>query len=141
MTTSASFFCGSTYAAKSDLRALDGILDLFQGPAALAHVALDLPSVLDRVRDVEVDLEVKELLHALVEERVQAFNDQDLRGLDLLRRVEEPGDVVVDRLLDGVPRLEGLDLLVHEVEVLGLRGKRGHILLLAAIAVEAVVIV
>merc|ERR1719313_1413660 len=83
------------------LAALDGVLDLLQGPPALLHVALDLPRELDLVRDVEVDLEVEQLLHALVKERVQTLDDQDFRGLDLLRRVEEPGHVVVDRLLDG----------------------------------------
>ena len=72
---------------------------------------------------------------------MQTLDDQDFRGLDLLRRVEEPGHVVVDRLLDGFARLEILDLLVHQVEVLGLGGKRGHVLLLAAETVEAMEVV
>lgn len=39
---------------------------------------LDLPRELDLIRDVEVDLEVEQVTHALVVERVQAFNHQDL---------------------------------------------------------------
>jgi hypothetical protein len=45
---------------------------------ALAH--LDLPGELDLVGDVQVDLEVAQVTHALVVEGVQALNDQNLRS-------------------------------------------------------------
>ena len=83
--------------------------------ATLGHVTLDLPRELDVVGDVEVDLEVEHVANALVREGVEALEDEDVRGLDLLRGVEHAGDVVVDRLLDGLALLERLDLVVHEV--------------------------
>jgi len=46
--------------------------------AALGHVALDLPRKLDLIADVEVDLEVDQVAHALIEEGVEALDHQDL---------------------------------------------------------------
>jgi hypothetical protein len=50
-------------------------LDGLQGVAALGHVTLDLPRELHLVGDVQVDLEVQQVAHALVVERVQALDD------------------------------------------------------------------
>mmetsp|Transcript_5430 Transcript_5430/g.18886 ORF Transcript_5430/g.18886 Transcript_5430/m.18886 type:complete len:398 (-) Transcript_5430:65-1258(-) len=126
---------------KVGLARLDGRLDRLEGVAALGHVALDLPRELDVVGDVEVDLEVVHVAHALVVEGVQALHDEDLGGGDLLRRVEEAGHVVVDRLLDGLALHQVLHLAVHVVEVLGLRRERGDVVVLAPLAVAAVVVV
>lgn len=49
--------------------------------------------------------------------------------------------MVVDGFLDGLALLDGLDLLVHEVKILRLWRKRGDTLLLAAITVQAMVII
>lgn len=46
---------------------------------------------------------------------IEAGRHQNLRGVDLLRRVKLAGDVVVDRLVDGLAILERLDLVEHEV--------------------------
>ena len=97
------------------LARLDGGLDGLQGVATLGHVALDLPGELHVVGDVEVDLEVEHLAHALIREGVEALEDQDVGGLDRLRGVHHAGDVVVDALLHGLTLLERLDLVVHEV--------------------------
>jgi hypothetical protein len=71
---------GVDVGVKVGLAALDGLLDGVQAVAALRHVALDLPRKLDLVGDVEVDLEVDQLADALVEEGVEALDDQDLGG-------------------------------------------------------------
>eukprot|EP00955_Chlamydomonas_euryale_P056838 356567-Chlamydomonas_euryale.AAC.8 len=64
-----------------------------------------------------------------------------LGGVDLLRRVQQTSHVVVDGLVHGLALLQGLDLLVHEVEVLRLGVEGSHLRLLAAVAVKAVVVV
>mmetsp|Transcript_4334 Transcript_4334/g.9805 ORF Transcript_4334/g.9805 Transcript_4334/m.9805 type:complete len:407 (+) Transcript_4334:94-1314(+) len=123
------------------LACLDGRLDGLQGVSTLRHVALDLPRELDLVGDVEVDGEVAEVAHALVHERVKSLDDEDLRRLDLLRRVHDTRDVVVDALVHALSLLERLDLLVHEVELLLLDVQRrlsGH---LASLAIVEVVVV
>ena len=61
------------------LAGLDRGLDGLQAVAALRHVALDLPRKLDLVADVQVDLEVAEVSHPVVEEGVQALDHQDLQ--------------------------------------------------------------
>lgn len=86
--------------------------------SALHHVPLDLPCELDLVRDVKVDGEVEQFAHALVDEGVEALDDDDGGGLDLLRGVQGPVDVVVDGLLDALAVLEVVELLVHEVKLL-----------------------
>jgi hypothetical protein len=55
--------------------------------------------------------------------------------------VEETGHVVVDGLVDSLALLHGLDLLVHELEVLGLGGEGSDGLLLATKAIKAMVVV
>lgn len=72
---------------------------------------------------------------------MKPFDDEDLGGLDELWRVEQPGDVVVDGLIHGLPFLESLNLLVHQVEVVGPRVERGDALLLPPGPVEGVVVV
>jgi hypothetical protein len=46
---------------------------------------------------------------------VEALEDQDVGGHNLLGGVHHAGDVVVDALLHGLALLQVLDLLVHEV--------------------------
>ncbi len=60
---------------KVRLARLNAGLDALQRVAALGHVALDLPRKLDLVADVQVDLEVDQLAHALVVEGVQALRN------------------------------------------------------------------
>ena len=86
--------------------------------SALHHIPLDLPRELDLVRDVEVDREVQQVAHALVDEGVEPLDDDNGGGLDLLGGVEGPVDVVVDGFHDALPVLEVVELLVHEVELL-----------------------
>ena len=57
--------------------------------------------------------------------------------LDLLGGVQQAGDVVVDGLLHRLALLQGLDLLVHQVKVLGLGVQRSHARGGAALAVQA----
>jgi hypothetical protein len=64
-----------------------------------------------------------------------------LCGVDLLGGVQKARHVVVDGLVDGLALLEGLDLVVHQVKVLGLGVQGGDAGLAAALAVEAVVVV
>lgn len=97
---------------------LDRSLDGLQGVSALHHVPLDLPRELDLVRDVKVDGEVQQVAHALVDEGVEALDDHDGGGLDLLGLVQGPVHVVVDGLLDALAVLEVVELLEHEVELL-----------------------
>lgn len=64
---------------KVGLARLDGGLDGLERVPALGHVTLDLPRKLDIVRDVQVDLEVEQVTHALIVKGVQALDDQNLR--------------------------------------------------------------
>jgi hypothetical protein len=73
---------------------------------------LEVYNVPPRTRNVQVDAEVDELVDTVIEEGVQALDDQDLRGLDGLRGVQQAGDVVVDGLVDRLALLECLDLRV-----------------------------
>ena len=109
------------------LPGVDGGLDALKGVSTLCHIALDLPGELDLVGDVEVDAEVDQVVDTVIVEGVKSLDDENLRRVGLLRRVKQSGDVVVDGLVDRLSRLEGLDLLVHEVEVLGLRGEGGDL--------------
>ena len=97
------------------LARLDGRLDGLERVTTLGHVALNLPRKLNLVGDVQVNLEIKHVAHALVGERVKTFEDEHLRGFNLLRRVEHARDVVVDRLIDSLTLLERLDLFVHQI--------------------------
>ena len=92
------------------LTGLDGGLDGLQGVATLSHITLDLPGELGLVGDVQVDAEIDELVDAVIEEGVETLNDEDLGGINLLRGIEETGDMVVDGLLDSLALLESLDL-------------------------------
>lgn len=95
---------------KIGLAGLDGGLDGLQGVATLSHITLDLPGKLDLVRDVEIDAEIHQVVDAVIKEWVQAFNDQDLRGINALRGVQESRNVVVDRLINSLALFQILDL-------------------------------
>lgn len=104
---------------------LDGGLDGLKRVSALHHVPLDLPRELDLVRDIQVDGEVQQVAHAVVDERVEALDNDDRGGLDLLGGVQRAVDVVIYRLHDRLASLEVAQLLVHEVESLLVRVQRG----------------
>mmetsp|Transcript_37187 Transcript_37187/g.79328 ORF Transcript_37187/g.79328 Transcript_37187/m.79328 type:complete len:405 (+) Transcript_37187:327-1541(+) len=123
------------------LACLDGGHDGLQGVSALLHVTLDLPVELDIRRDVEVKAEVDELTDALVNEGVEALDDDDGGGFDLLGRVEGSVDVVVDGLHDRLSVLERLNVLVHEIELLLGRVEGGEAGDLASLAVVEMVVV
>lgn len=103
---------------KKKKKYLDGGLDGLERVSALHHVPLDLPRELDLVGDVQVDREVEQVAHALVDEGVEALDDDDGGGLDLLGGVQGAVDVVVDGLHHALPVLEVVELLEHEVELL-----------------------
>jgi hypothetical protein len=92
------------------LTGLDGCLDRIEGVATLCHIALYLPCKLDVIRDIEVDTEVNKFVDAVIVEGVEAFDDEDLWGLDLLRGIQKASHVVVDGLVDGLALLQRLDL-------------------------------
>ena len=73
-------FLGVNVLVKVGFAGLDGGLNVLQAVAALLHVALNLPRELDLGRDVEVDLVVAQLRHALVEEGVEALDDEHLHA-------------------------------------------------------------
>ena len=72
---------------------------------------------------------------------VQTFNDEDLGRLDGFGRIQETSNMVVDRLLDWFSVFDSLNLLVHEVEIIGSRVERRHTLHLPPGSVERVVVV
>ena len=109
------------------LTGLNGSHDGFERVSTLFHVTLDLPVKLDIRGDVEVKGEVKEVTDAVVVHGVKTLEDDDRSGLDLFGGVKSSVDVVVDGLLNSLSLLEGLDLLVHEVEVV-LEGVKGSAL-------------
>ena len=97
-----------------DLRA-----DLFRGVAALGHVPLHLPLVLELGLRVKPDVEVEQAPQARHEEGMQSLDDDHLSRLDLLRRPEGAIGVVVNRLHDRIPALEREQLVLHQGEVVG----------------------
>ena len=109
--------------------------------ATLLHITLDLPVQLDLVTDVKVQREVKKTTDTLVKHGVKTLNDDDGGGLNGLGGVQSTVDVVVDGLRDRLAILQGLDLLVHEVEVVLALIEGGKTGLLAAIAVVEMVII
>ena len=123
------------------LAGFDGCKDGFERVSAFLHVALDLPVELDIRGNVEVKSEIKEIQNACIVHGMEAFKDNDGCGLDLLWGVQGSVDVVVDGLLHGLSRLERLDLLVHEVEVVLQRVEGGALGDFAAFAVVQVVVV
>mmetsp|Transcript_11820 Transcript_11820/g.16430 ORF Transcript_11820/g.16430 Transcript_11820/m.16430 type:complete len:410 (+) Transcript_11820:397-1626(+) len=123
------------------LPGLDGGLDRLKGVTALFHITLDLPGELDLIGDVEVNSEIKQLSHTIIKHGVEALNNHDRGGLDLLGGVQGTVDVVVDGLLDGLAGLELLQLFVHEVEVVLLLVKSGQTRNLTAVSVVQMVVI
>ena len=80
-------------------------------------------------------------VHAVVGERVQAFQNQNFRGDNLFSRVKNASHVVVDRLLDRFAFLQGFDLFVHQVKVLLFQVERGQARFLTALTVVQVVVI
>ena len=76
----------------------------------LSHITLNLPGELGLVRDVEIDAEINELVHAVIKERVETLNDEDLRGFNGLRGIEETRDVIVDGLVNRLTFLQSFNL-------------------------------
>ena len=66
------------------LAGVDGLLDALGRVAALLHVPLQLPGKLDIVTDVQVQLEVQQVPHALVKEGMKALHHQDLQSRSML---------------------------------------------------------
>ena len=102
---------GVNVGIKVGLASRNGLLDALLRVPALSHVALQLPGKLDIVRDVQVDLEVQQVAHALVVEGVEALNDEDLQARD-----QELGGVsrqvcAERRTVEGV-RSEGLQYAI-----------------------------
>ena len=97
------------------LARLDRSLDGLERVATLGHVALNLPGELNVIGDIEVNLEVEHLTDTLVREGVEALENENVGGFNLLGGVEHASDVVVDGLVHGLALLERLDLVVHEV--------------------------
>ena len=123
------------------LTGFDGGHDGFEGVSTLFHVTLDLPVELDFIGDVKVEGEVKEVANTLVVHGVKTFEDDDGGGLDGFGGVEGSVNVVVDGLADGFSVLEGLNLLVHEVEVVLKGVKSGSLGYLTALTVVKVVVI
>jgi len=86
--------------------------------ATLFHVTLDLPVKLDIRADVKVEAEVNELPDPLVYEGVEALNDDDGSGLNLLWLIKSSIGVVVNGLHDRLSVLERLHVFEHKIELL-----------------------
>mmetsp|Transcript_10491 Transcript_10491/g.16589 ORF Transcript_10491/g.16589 Transcript_10491/m.16589 type:complete len:341 (-) Transcript_10491:647-1669(-) len=114
---------GSNELVEVRLAGLDGRDDILLLVPTLRHITLNLPSHLDRVRDVDVKGEVKAVDNILIEHRVESLDDDDVVGVDKLHGVNLSGVVVVDGLLDGPTLLESLELVSHQLEVVGLHVK------------------
>ena len=123
------------------LAGFDGGHDGFEGVTTLFHITLDLPVELDLIGDIKVKGEVKKVTDTFVVHRVKTFEDDDRGRLDLLRSVKSSVDVVVDGLHDGLSVLEGVDLLVHEVEVILKRVQGGESRNLTSLTVVKMVII
>jgi len=59
-------------------------------------------------------------------QRQQALDDHELARLDQDRADQLPGRVVVDRLEDGPPQREQLEVLLHHVDVVAVRVEHGE---------------
>mmetsp|Transcript_81113 Transcript_81113/g.180263 ORF Transcript_81113/g.180263 Transcript_81113/m.180263 type:complete len:454 (+) Transcript_81113:3-1364(+) len=123
------------------LALLDVCLHLLLSPTALRDIASHLPSKFHFVHDVDVDSEVECFANAIVHDGMQALNDHNLVGLDQLRGILEARVVVVDRLVDGLPRLQRRHLRIHELEIVLLRVQRCETCHLAAGTIVDVVVV
>jgi hypothetical protein len=106
------------------LSGLNGGHNGFKRVATLFHITLDLPVELDIGGDIEVEGEVKKFTDTGVVHGVKTLEDDNRSGLNGLRGVKSSIDVVVDGLTNGLSALEGLDLFVHEIEVV-LKGVEG----------------
>mmetsp|Transcript_58317 Transcript_58317/g.123752 ORF Transcript_58317/g.123752 Transcript_58317/m.123752 type:complete len:254 (+) Transcript_58317:157-918(+) len=119
----------------------DIFLNLLLSPPPFGHVSLHLPSKLHIVDDVYVNAEVQLRASALVVERMQTFEDHHLIRLDELRSVFVASIMIIDRLIYGLPLLEGLDLGAHEFEVVLASVQCRELRDLAAKAVVDVIVV
>ena len=132
---------GGNVGIEIGLTGLDGGEDGLEGVTTLLHITLDLPVQLDLVTDVKVQREIEKATDTLVKHGVKTLNDDDGSGLNGLGGVQSTVDVVVDGLGDGLTVLQGLDLLVHEVEVVLALIEGGEARNLAAIAVVEMVVI
>ena len=120
---------------------LDGCHDGFEGVTTLFHIALDLPVELDIRGDIKVKGEVDEFTDTVINEGVESLNDDDGGGLDLLGCVKGSVNVVVNGLHDALSVLKGLDMLIHEVELLLGSVKGGEARDLTSVTVVKMVII
>lgn len=123
------------------LAGLDGSQDGLERVSTLFHVTLDLPVQLDLIGDVKVKGEVEKITNTIVVHGVKTFENDDGGWFDGLGGVKGSVDVVVDGLGNSLSVLQGLDLLVHEVEVVLKRVKGSQSSNLAAVTVVQVVVI
>jgi hypothetical protein len=123
------------------LSGLNGSHDGFKRVTTLFHITLDLPVKLDIIRDIKVKGEVKQVTDTIVVHGVKTLEDDDRGGFDGLGSVKSSVDVVVDGLRDGLSVLEGLDLLVHEVEVVLKRVEGGESRNLTSVTIIRMVVI
>eukprot|EP00963_Diacronema_lutheri_P007453 scaffold649_cov347-Pavlova_lutheri.AAC.92 len=67
---------------------------------------------------------------------MEALNHQDVGCLDGFSGVQDSRHMVVNGLVHRLSLSQGLDLIVHEVKVLGLGCKGGHTCILATVAIQ-----
>lgn len=99
------------------LASFDGSKDGLQRVTTFFHITLDLPVKLDIRGDIKVKAEVNKVSDTVIVEGVESLENDNGRGFNGLGGVKSSVDVVVDGLGDALSVLEGLDLFVHQVEV------------------------
>ena len=125
MTMSAKVRCGWMKAGLSVRAVLELLHHLLARVAALGGVPLDLPADAQVGIGVEVDLDVVAFAHGARGVAEQALDDDVLLGLDVFRRVELAGAVVVDRLQDRLALAEEAQVLLDDVDVVAARVEGG----------------
>ena len=125
ITMSAKVRCGWMKAGLSCGAVLQLLHHLLARVAALGGVALDLPADAQLLVRVEIDLDVVAFAHGARGVAEQPFDDDVVLGLDIFRRVELAGAVVVDRLQDRLALAEQAQVLLDDVDVVAARVERG----------------
>ena len=66
--------------------------------STLCHITLDLPGEFDFVRNIKINAEINQIVDTVVVERMQTFNDKDLRRCDIFRGIQKSRNMVVNGL-------------------------------------------
>mmetsp|Transcript_8833 Transcript_8833/g.12155 ORF Transcript_8833/g.12155 Transcript_8833/m.12155 type:complete len:223 (+) Transcript_8833:419-1087(+) len=126
---------------KVRLAGFNGSNDVLLLVSALNHITFDLPSLLDRIGDINVEGEVKGFNHILVQHRVETLYNDDVVRVNGFNRVDSSSVMVVDWLLDSTSLLQSLQLVGHKSEVVSANIESGDTSLSPSGTVKSVEVV